>query len=106
MRLAGLCMLVAVGAVSQPARAEPPVSGAALGQVEALIEHCGQFNAASAERLRALARGLTGGATEDELAEARSSAEYRDAHDAVSGQLPDEVSEKACVEGAAVGSSR
>jgi hypothetical protein len=102
MTFARVCTLVALGAVAQVARAELPVSGAALGQLEAVLEHCGRASPATAEQYRELARGLTGSATDKEVVEARKSAEYRDAHDAASAQLDTlskEESHKACAEG-------
>ena len=102
MRFAGICMLVALGAVSQAARADLPVGRAVLGQLEAVLEHCGRVSPASAERHKEFAKALTGNATDKDLAEARNSAEYREAHDAASEQisnLPKEESDKACAEG-------
>src|SRR5258705_11783041 len=100
MRLAGICMVSA--AACGTARADLPVSGAVLGQLEAVFEYCGRVNPASAERYKGFIKGLTGNATDKDLAEARSSAEYRDAHEAASdqiGKLPKEESDKACAEG-------
>lgn len=102
MRFAGICMLAALGSVSQAARADLPVSRAVLGQLEAVFEHCGRISPASAERYKEFAKALTGNAKDKDLAEARKSAEYRDAHDAASeqiGNLPKEESDKACAEG-------
>lgn len=102
MRFAGMCMLAALGALPQPARADSPVSGAVLGQLEAVLEHCDKVSPGSAERYREVAKGLTGNATDEELAEVRKGAEYRDAHDAASeelGKLPKAEAAKACVEG-------
>lgn len=102
MRFAGMCMLAALGSVSQAARADLPVSRAVLGQLEAVFEHCGRVSPASAERYKEFAKALTGNAKDKDLAEARKSAEYRDAHDAASeqiGNLPKEESDKACAEG-------
>ncbi len=102
MRFAGICMLAALGSVSQAARADLPVSRAVLGQLEAVFEHCGRVTPASAERYKEIAKALTGNAKDKDLAEARKSAEYRDAHDAASeqiGNLPKEESDKACAEG-------
>ena len=95
-------MLAVLGSTPQAARADLPMSGAALGQLEAMLEHCGRVSSAGAERYRALAKTLTGSATDKELTKARSSAEYRDARDAAKeelGGLTKEESEKACVEG-------
>ena len=102
MRVTGMLMLAALGALTQVARAELPLSGAVLGQLEATLEHCGRVDAASAEAYKSFARGLTGNATDKELAEARKSAEYREAHAAASeqiGKLPKEESDKACADG-------
>jgi len=52
--------------------------------------------------LQGVCQALTGNAKDKDLAEARKSAEYRDAHDAASeqiGNLPKEESDKACAEG-------
>jgi hypothetical protein len=102
MRLAGLCIVAVLGAVSQAARADPPVGGAVLGQAEAVLDRCQESIPAGAERYKALAKGLTGDATDKELNEVRNSTEYRDAYDAASAQLdslPKEESDKACGEG-------
>ena len=102
MRFVGMCMLAALLVVSQAARADLPMSGAALGQLEAVMEHCSRISPALAARFREFARGLTGKATDKDLAAARDSAEYRDAHDEANeelAKLPKEESDKACVEG-------
>ena len=102
MKLAAIGVVAVLGAGAQVARAELPVSGAALGQVEAILEHCGRASPANAERYKALARTLIGTATEKELTAARQSAEYVEAHDATKAQLvnlPKDESDKACVEG-------
>ena len=51
MRFAGICMLAALGAVSQAARADLPVSRAVLGQLEAESAAAGRW-AAEAGRCR------------------------------------------------------
>ena len=102
MRLGGSCTLAALPSVWHAGRADLPVSRAVLGQLEAVFEHCGRVSPASAERYKEFAKALTGNAKDKDLAEARKSAEYRDAHDAASeqiGNLPKEESDKACAEG-------
>jgi hypothetical protein len=95
-------MVVALGAWSQTARAELPMSGAVLGHMEAVLEHCGRVSPANGELYKQLVKVLTGDAKDEELAEVRKSAEYREAHDAATDELdaqPKEKSQKACVEG-------
>jgi hypothetical protein len=102
MRLARMCMVVALGVVPGAARADLPVSREVLGQLEATLEHCGRINPGSANLYRQFAKMLTGDATDKELTEARESAEYRDAYDLASdqvGKLPKEEAKKACAEG-------
>ena len=102
MRIAAWCMLAALVVVPWETRAELPMDPAALGQLEAVLEHCGQASPASAEHYRALGKSLTGGATEQELTEARASPGYRGAHQAASAQLAGlsrEEAEQACLEG-------
>lgn len=100
--MTGMLMLAALGALAPVAHAELQLSAAALGQLEAVVEHCGRVNAASAEGYKSFAKGLMGNATDKELAEARESAEYRAAYAAASeqiGKLSKEESDKACAEG-------
>jgi hypothetical protein len=102
MKFGALGIVAVLGVVAQPALAELPLTGAALGQLEAVLEHCGRAKPAEAERYKALARSLTGNATEKELTAARQSTEYVEAHDAAKDQLaglPKEAVDKACVEG-------
>src|SRR5438105_15072503 len=102
MRLTGMLMLVALGPLAQATRAEPQLSGAVLGQLEAVLEHCGRVNAASAEGYKSFAKGLTGTATEKDLGEARKSGEYREAHAAARAQIgkrPRYGQGKPCAEG-------
>ena len=74
------------GAAPAQASAAAPVSQSlsarALGIEEALLDYCATNDPAGAARVRARLKQLVQGASKQALAEARSSAEYRSAHDA------------------------
>ena len=86
MTLTGICVLAALGAVSQAGQADLPVDGAALGRLEAVLEHCEWASPEGSEHYKAVGKVLTRGATDKGLAEVRSGAEYRDAYDAMNDQ--------------------
>jgi len=105
MRIARVLTLVALGTMAQGARAAPPVSGATLGQLEAVLEHCGRVAPAHPDRLKELARSLTGDVAEEDLTEVRAGPEYREAYGKAKEQLaqvPQEASEQACQAGLAM----
>src|SRR5256885_13529354 len=84
MRLTGMLMLAALGALAQVAHAEPQLSGAVLGQLEAVLEHWGRVNAANAEGLKSFAKDLAGPSPEKEDAEGRQSGGNPEARPAAS----------------------
>ncbi len=101
MKLARWWLPAALGLAWQVARADPPVDGATLGQLEAVLEYCAHLDPALAERNKVLAQGLTGRATDDELAKVRAGATYRAAYDATRAELarqPKDDADKACLE--------
>lgn len=102
MRMAGFGVVASLLLVSQAARADLPLSGAALGQLEAVLEYCGRVDPASAERYQQFAKVLTAGAKDEEISKARKSPEYLDAHDSQRKELdklPTEELAKTCAEG-------
>src|SRR5256885_14531572 len=70
MRLTGMLMLAALGALAQVAHAEPQLSGAVLGQLEAVLEQCGRGNAANAEGYKSFAKDPAGHPTQKEAGQA------------------------------------
>jgi hypothetical protein len=68
----------------QPLAAAPVsqlLNARALGIEEALLDYCAQNDPAGAAKVRARLKQVVQGASQQALAEARSSAEYRRAHD-------------------------
>ena len=87
-------LIIPVCAVSAP-----PVPPKALGNVEAIVNFCVRVDQESADKYKSLQKAVTHDMTEKELAEARDSADYKEAYDAVTGELekiPAEKAPKSC----------
>jgi hypothetical protein len=72
---------------SQLLAAEVPGGNQGLGQLEAIINFCSGLDPALQHAGQQRLSSITGKASFQELADARSSDEYRDAYDAMTAQL-------------------
>jgi hypothetical protein len=62
---------------------EPVLDAQALGVIESVLQYCGAIDPVAAARLREKIKQLVQGASEQRLAQVRSSDEYRRAYDSV-----------------------
>jgi hypothetical protein len=69
------------------AHAEAPISGQALGQLDAIVAYCTKLDPALGPAGEQRIAALTGKASTQQLADARSSDEYRAAYDALTEGL-------------------
>jgi hypothetical protein len=91
--------LAASFAFPQFAGAKDSITPKMLGFVEATLTFCGKADPGSAEKYKAREKAFVGDATDEELAKARSSSEYKDSYDSTASDLekaPKEQTVKAC----------
>lgn len=74
-------------AVTQLAMAELPFPTKALGQIEGTLDFCAQMNPKAAAEYKERGKAIIGKASEKDLAEARTSAEYKESYNWISGEL-------------------
>jgi hypothetical protein len=92
-------LLVGVVAFSYFAAAELRISNKALGQAEGTLDFCTKVDPGSADKYKKRGKSLVGNASEDELAKARSSEDYKDTYSSITTdlqQVPKEEAVKAC----------
>ncbi len=77
------------------ALAKLPVPNDVLGRVEGALDFCAQADPQSAEKYQAKKKDLMQGATAEELADARASQEYKDAHQSTTDEMSKQPKEKA-----------
>jgi hypothetical protein len=93
-----LCLL-AVLAFSQLTPAAPPVPAKVLGHLDATVNFCARVDSASADKYKEIVKGTVKGMSEKELAEARSSAEYKQTYAAITTErekIPEEKAVESC----------
>lgn len=81
------------------ALAKLAVPNDAFGSIEASLDFCAQVDPQSASKYQEQKKLLVQGASDQEVAEARASKEYKDAYDAVTeemGKQPKEKAKKTC----------
>jgi hypothetical protein len=81
------------------ALAKLPYSNEAFGRVEGTLDFCAQSDPQSAGKYQERKKSIVHGASEQELAEARGSQEYRDGYDFMTtelGKVPKEKVVEAC----------
>jgi len=94
-----LACLSLVFGLSSLAFAKLPLPNDALGKIEAALDHCARVNPKDAPAYQDKKKILIQGASGEEVAKARSSKEYQDAHEQVAaelGQEPVEQTAKTC----------
>jgi chromosome condensin MukBEF ATPase and DNA-binding subunit MukB len=93
-----LCLGAAIG-LAQVALAELTISNEALGQAESTLDFCSKAKPKSAAKYKERKKALVGDASEEDLAKARSSQEYKDSYSLVKttlGKLPKDEAAKVC----------
>ena len=93
-----LCLGAAI-ALPQLALAELPMANDALGQAESALDFCSKANPKAAAKYKVRGKTLVGNASEKDLADARSSGEYKDTYNAVKtvlGKLSKDEAAKIC----------
>jgi hypothetical protein len=100
MKIHRILCLSALIALPQLALAELPPNSA-LGQVEGTIDFCAQVDPQSAAKYEERKKLLVQGQPEKEVAEARKTTEYKEAHDAIRealGKVPKDQAVKGCTD--------
>src|SRR5882762_9879789 len=85
-----ICRMLCLGTalvMAPVALAKLPFSNGALGKVEGTLDFCAQTDSASAAKYQERKKMLVKDVPEKELAEARASQEYLDAHGEVTAEL-------------------
>jgi hypothetical protein len=78
---------------------EAAVDPQALGIADSILTYCGRFDPATADKLRERIKQLEDGASEQQLAQIRSSEEYRKAHDSMDefvGKVDERNAKRVC----------
>ena len=95
MKLYLLVSLSALASFSLALAVESSLDGARLGQMEAVVAHCGKLSPADNARYRELLKPVIADASAEDLAAARKTESYRRAYEEVSGQLSEAKKEDA-----------
>jgi hypothetical protein len=100
MKIFYIAGVAAVLLIASLALAKLSVPNVVLGKVEGALDFCAQADPQSADKYKAKKKEFAQGATDEELAEARDSQDYKDAYqsstDEMSKQSKDEA-KKSCV---------
>jgi hypothetical protein len=102
MKFHFIICLAAVITLPQLAPAAPSVPPNALGHVEGIVNFCVRVDPKSADKYKEIGKRVVDGMSQKELAEARSSTEYKESYEAITGELTKLPAEKA-VEGCRAG---
>jgi hypothetical protein len=93
-------ILLGTALVTAPlAMAKLPFTNDALGKIEGTLDFCAQNDSQSAAKYQERKKAMVHGVSEQELAEARASQEYKDAYDWTNTELakvPKEKVAEAC----------
>jgi hypothetical protein len=81
-----LCLSVTL-VIPQLAPAKVPMPDKSLGQIESILDFCGQADPQSAAKIKDVKKMLVGDASDKELAEARDKQGYKESYEAMSDQL-------------------
>jgi ABC-type taurine transport system substrate-binding protein len=88
-------ILLGTALVTAPlAMAKLPFTNDALGKVEGTLDFCAQTDSQSAAKYQERKKAMVQGVSEQELAEARASQEYKDAYESTSSELEKVPKEK------------
>ena len=87
MRFHSLVFCCTAIALPQLALAQLPFSNDALGKLERTLGYCAQVNPKVAAKYQELAKRLVQGVPENDLLEARATAEYKNSYDSTGAEL-------------------
>jgi hypothetical protein len=99
MKILRIACLGSAIALSQLALAKMPLPNEAFGRIEGALDFCAQADTGNAAKYQQQKKVLVQGATDDEVAEARASKEYKENYDAATeemGKQPKERAKKTC----------
>ena len=99
MKILRIVCLGAAFALPQLALASLPVPNDVFGRMEGALDFCAKVNPQSAAKYQEQKKVLVQGASEKEVAEARSSKEYKEGYDSAKdemGKQPKDQAVKAC----------
>jgi hypothetical protein len=99
MKIHRVFCLVAAFLVPQLLLAKMPLPNDAFGRIESSLDYCAQVDSKSASKYQERKKALVRGASDQEVAEARDSKEYRGAYDQVTADLskePKDQTAKTC----------
>jgi hypothetical protein len=87
MRIHRILLVCAAIAIPQLSNAKLPFSNDVFGKVEGILNYCSEVNPESAAKYRDVAKAFVKDVPENEVTEARKSAEYKDSYDGISEEL-------------------
>ena len=99
MKILRIACLGAAIALPQLALAKMPLPNEAFGRIEGALDFCAQADTGNAAKYQEQKKVLVQGATDDEVAEARASQEYKDNYKASTDELgkqPKDQARKTC----------
>jgi hypothetical protein len=94
--ITGVASMLLLGSL---ALAKLSVPSVVLGKVEGALDFCAQADPQSADKYQAKKKEFTQGATDEELAEARDSQEYKDGYQSSTDEMskqPKDEAKKSC----------
>jgi len=94
MKLHRILCLGAALVIPQLALAKLPLPNDALGKIEGTLDFCAQSDPQSASTYQQAKKAVVGDASEQEVAEARKTQEYKDGYQEISDQLAKVPKEK------------
>jgi hypothetical protein len=106
MKIFRITGIAAVLLLASLALAKLSVPSVVLGKVEGALDFCAQADPQSAEKYQARKKEFTQGATDEELAEARGSQDYKDAYQSATDEMSKQSKDEAKKSCAAARSSK
>lgn len=99
MKILRIACLGAAIALPQLVLAKMPLPNEAFGRIEGALDFCAQADTGNAAKYQEQKKVLVQGASDDEVAEARASKEYKENYDAATEEMrkqPKEQTKKTC----------
>ncbi len=87
MKLFRIAVLSAMVALAPLALAKLPVPNGLLGKVEGALDFCAQADPQSAAKYQGKKKAFVQGASDNEVAEARASKEYKEGYDSAGDEM-------------------
>ena len=99
MRISRIACICAVLVLVPLAMAKLPVPNGVLGKVEGALDFCSQADPQSADKYQEKKKSFVEGASDEEVAQARASQEYKDAYQSSTDEMskqPKDEAKKSC----------